>query len=70
MYNKFTVRAPGFDQRRAAGAPGGRAISPHRGVRSDVVVIYVRDLGLTITQGAPRRLAGTARLYELQLFSE
>ena len=38
--------------------------------RSDVVVIYVRDLGLTITQGAPRRLAGTARLYELQLFSE
>lgn len=63
MYNKFTVV-------RTSDGPveGGRAISPlHRGVRSDVVVIYVRDLGLTITQGAPRRLAGTARLYELQL---
>ena len=64
MYNKFTVVRPA----RRAGVEGGRAISPlHRGVRSDVVVIYVRDLGLTITQGAPRRLAGTARLYELQL---
>jgi len=63
MYNN--VYRPGIDQRRARRC--GRAISPHRGVRSDVVVIYVRDLGLTITQGAPRRLAGTARLYELQL---
>jgi len=61
MYKNFAV-VTSYDQRTTRrGRPRcGRAISPHRGVRSDVVVIYVRDLGLTITQGAPRRLAGTA----------